>query len=402
MRLKKMQKIMLGSGLFGLLSAFMLILTLSPLLAAKAKTLDSQKGPTWRFATPKDIPAPVQRAAIDPVSGATYLATLFDLFEVKNGQVMSIAERPHQSARLLLAPDGGVYAWLIPNENQGPLVTVRLVDISGEHLSELRLDKAPYGFGGLHLGSRGRLVVTVSALDDWQGSKGRFLYGFWSRDGKLLKTLERPQKETTIIAADGTSVLLLGMKEALAFSPKGELLWRLEGQFRKAAIAAGGKVALLNPADRKAINSVYVFRGSGKPSVVKMPTPVHKLRLTPDGSTAVVTGSGGRYFFLDPAKGRIDKETRPPFDASLFISDIEFIDHETIAVGVLERHGDPPRHSWPRGGLAVIDRKGKVKFRSHHAIREPFSSRPAVDAAFGTSKFIGFTLDEALQIEIGR
>jgi hypothetical protein len=355
----------------------------------------------WRLATAKDIPAPVQRAAIDPATGVAYLATLAQLYEVRDGRARAVTKRPHHDARLLLAPEGGMYAWLIPDEASERLFFARLVDISGEHLADLEMKKAPYGFGGLYLGTRGRLVVTVSALDDWQGSGGRFLYGFWSRDGSLLGTVLRPEREIGIVAADGRAFLLLGSKEALAFSPTGELLWRLDGRYRKAAIAADGTIALLNPAGREEIDHVHVVRGSGAPAVVTMPTPVHKLRLTPDGSAAVVTGSAGRYFFLDPAKGRFDEGVRLPFDAALFISDVEFVDRDTIAVGVLERHGEPPRHSWPRGALIVVDRKGDITYRSRHQIREPYSSRPAVDVSFGVPKLVGFTLDEVMLVGVG-
>ena len=68
---------------------------------------------------------------------------------------------------------------------------------------------------------------------------------------------------------------------------------------------------------------------------------------------------------------------------------------------MLERHGDPPQHSWPRGGVVVVNRKGDVLFQSQHPIREPFSSRPAIDAAFGIPTLIGFTLDTAFLVELG-
>ncbi len=384
----------------GLVTVGIVIVALVTGLTTEARARAPQTAATWQLATAKDIPAPVQRAAFDPGSETAYLATLTNLYEVRNGRARSIAKMPRHGARLLLAPGGGMYAWLIPDDKPADLFTVQLVDISGEFLADLQLEKAPYGFGGLHLGARGRLVVTVSALDDWQGGHGRFLYAFWSRDGRLLGTVVRPEKEIGIVAADGTSILLLGEKEALAFSADGEILWRLDGRYRKGAIAAGGKLALLNPADREAIDRVHVYTGSAGPRVVTMPTPVHKLRLTPDGSAAVVTGSGGRYFFLDPAGGRFDEGKRLPFDAALFISDIEFIDHGTLAIGVLERNGDPPQHSWPRGGLVVVDRGGDVLFQSHHLIREPFSSRPAIDAVYGLPMLIGFTLDEALLVEL--
>lgn len=357
---------------------------------------------TWVLRTPGEIPAPVQRAAIDPDHRTAYLATQTNLFTVRDGVAKSLTKQPTPNTEIALAPGGSVYALLEPaNGGPAPLWNIQLRKITGESLAQLKPKEAPFGFGGIYLGFRGKLIVTVTAIDDWRGIRGRYRFTFWDVDGRVLKTVIRPTREIGIMASDGSSFLLLGKKEATAYSPDGELLWRLDGSFRKGTIARGGGLALLNPSARKAINQVHVFTGSGKLAKLEMPTPVHRLRLAPDG-TAVVGGDRGRYFFLDPNKAAFKEGPQLPFKAGLFITDLGFVNKDTLAVGVLLREGKPPGHSWPRGGLIVINRDGKVLFKEEYAISKQISSRPGVDVTFGVPTVIGFTLDKAVRIELGQ
>jgi hypothetical protein len=357
--------------------------------------------------------APVQSAAFDRERGTVYLATLGNLFEVRDGMPHLVAEPPVSGAQILLAPGGELFAWLLPNDQSFPEVIserrepvavggpylVNLMDLSGERLTELRHEKPPFGCGALILGHQGRIIVTIAALDDWQGVHGRYRYTFWRRDGEMLANVVRPEREIPVAGADGRSLLLLGKKEALAYTNDGKLIWRLDGRFRKAAIGSWGKLALLNPADKKAINQVLIYDGS-EPKVAEIPTPVHHLRLAPDGSTAVVGGDRGRYFFLEPGGAQVKEGRRLPFEANLFISDLELIDRETVAVGVLLGMGEPPRQTWARGGLVVVNRDGKIQYRSEHTISEPLASRPGLDATYELPYVIGFTLDMAVLVEL--
>lgn len=350
----------------------------------------------------RELGAPTQAAAFDPKSHAIYLATLSSLYEVSDGKIKPIDKAPAPNSQIMLAPGGGIYAWLIPDQKSNGLYIIHLMDIRGKQLSELRLKEEPYGFGALVLGFKGKTIVTITALDDHEGAHGRFQYTFWNRDGRLLEKVILPESAIPIVGADGLSLLLLGPQEATAYSPEGKQLWRLNGQFRKAAIARSGQLALLNPAPRDSIDQVHVFTGSQRPSVVKMPTPVRYLRVTPDGSAAVVCGAGGRYFHFDPASSRFEEGTRLPFKAELFISDIEMVDRDTLAIGVLQQEGKPPGHTWPSGGLVVINRKGDVLFRTEYPVRKPLAYRPGVDVTFGNPTIIGYTLDTTSIVRLGR
>lgn len=356
----------------------------------------------WELQNQRDLSGAVQSASFDADHRTAYLATLANLYEVRDGKAASIAKPPAPDAQMQLAPGGKIYAWLVPDEKAQGLYLVHLMDTTGARLAELRLGESPYGFGALILGFEGRLIVTVTPLDDWQGVHGRFQYTFWSRDGRELGKVIHPEREIPIAGEDGESFLLLGEKQAAAFSPEGKLLWRADGRFRKGTIARRGGLALLNPAPREAIDQVHVFTGSGRPAVIKMPTPVHHLRIAPDGSVAVVGGDRGRYFYLDPASGKVVEGARLPFKTEVFLSDIKLVGRDTLAIGVLQRQGDPPRHTWPRGAVVVITRAGKVLFRAEYPIREPLASRPAVDATFGVPVVVAFTLDATALIKLGR
>lgn len=361
-----------------------------------------EKKLSWQLSTRRDLPAPVQQAVIDPRLRTVHLATLGSLYEVRDAKAVALIKRPAPEARIMLAPGGGVYAWLIPNRKPEALYSAQLKDMGGNVLANLTIEEPPYGFSILCLGFRGRLIVTATPLDDWQGIRGRYLYTFWNVEGKVLRKLVRSTRGIGILSGDGTAFLLLDEKEATAYSPDGTLLWRLDGKYRKGAIADAGKLALLNPAPREEIDCVHLFTGSAKPTVLRVPTPVHHLRVAPDGSVGVVGGDRGRYFFLDPGAGKLEEGKRLPFAAELFLTDLELVNRETLALGVLLRQGDRPRHTWPRGGLVVVSRRGEILFRREYPIREPLSSRPAVDVTFGVPTAIGFTLDTIVSIDLGQ
>ena len=390
------------TGTKGIISIVLFLITCI-ILVTYAHAQTNQQGSrkhAWEISNQRDLGAAVQSAAFDPKYNSVYLATLVNLFEVRDGKATSIAKSPTPGSQLQLAPGGNIYAWLFTEEKSRGLYFGYLMDIQGNRLAELRLDSPPYGFGALVLGLEGKLILTATPLDDWQGVHGRFRYTFWSKDGHVLETVIRSEREIPIASVDGGAVLLLGRKESTAYSPEGKLMWRTRGSFRKGAIARGGQLALLNPAGQDEINQVYVVTGSGQPTVVKLPTPVHHLRIAPDGSVAVIGGDSGRYFFLDTASGKLEEGKRLPFDNALFISDINLVNRDLVAIGVLQREGKPPQHKWPRGSLVVINRKGEVLFQTEYSIREPLSSRPAVVTTFEDSNVIAFTLDKTILVRL--
>lgn len=354
----------------------------------------------WQLFTDQDYSGPVQRGAV--AGEVVYLATMATLYEVKDNVVRVIGERPDEEARLALAPGGEVYACLIHNPDWHGLFSILLMDIPGRRLAKLRLEEFPYGFGALYLGFQGNLIVTASPLDDWQGLDGRFQYTFWSLEGKVLDTVILTGQQLGVLDPSGMAILLLGEEGATAFSASGKGLWRFPGQFRKAAIAKNGGLALLNPASREAIDRVFIYDGSGEPTIVHVPTPVHNLIAVPDGSLAVIVGDQGRYYYLDPVTADLQEGPLLPLEGTFYIFDAEFVDDETLALGVLRRAGKPPEHTWPDGSIIVVDREGNIAFQKTFSIREPIASVPAIDVAFGDQFVVGYTQDTTILVDLGQ
>jgi len=354
----------------------------------------------WQLFTDEDYVGPVQRAAVAEDGRTVYLATTATLYEVQGGAVQMLAQRPEEEARLALAPGGEVYAWLIPDSEWQGLFYVRLMDMSGQQLAELQLDEFPQGFGGLYLGFQGGLILTVSPLDDWEGVSGEFLYAFWGRDGERLADIVLP-RQLGFPDPNGTAILLLDQEEAVAYSSSGEELWRLSGQYRAAALAQDGNLALLNPDATAAIDEVHIFTGGDEPTVVQIATPVHDMILVPDGSRALIVGDQGRYWYLDPLSADLQEGPPLPYGQSFYISDAEFLSDDVVALSGLHREGQPPNHTWPSGTIVVLDQTGAEFFEQSFDIREPLAHIPAIDVTFGQSLFVGYTEDTTILVDLG-
>ena len=199
-------------------AVFVLLLVACPGKIAAHPPPQTQGEVVWQLDTHDGLPAPVQRAAFDPQRGTALLATLGGLYEVVDSTIRPIAERPAPEAKMTLAPGGGLYVWRTPSDGPEALWAADVFDIDGNLLGSLRPAEDPGGFGALLLGNMGRLIVTVLAIDDWRGTHGRFLYTFWSREGEILNRVERPSQESAVVAADGTSLLLLGEDSASAYA----------------------------------------------------------------------------------------------------------------------------------------------------------------------------------------
>jgi len=366
----------------------------SPTLTPAAATV------AWQLFTDQDYVGPVQRAAVVEGGQAVYLATLAALYRADHVGLQLAAQAPEEEARLALAPGGEVYAWLIPEVEWQGLFYIRLMDMSGQQLAELKLDEFPYGFGTLYLAFHGQLILTASPLDDWEGMSGAFLYTFWSRDGERLADMVLP-RQLGFLDASGTAIVLLGQEEAVAFSSDGDELWRLSGQYRAAALAQDGSLALLNPEATASIDEVHIFNGSDEPTVVQIATAVHDLRMVPDGSLALVIGDQGRYWYLDPLSADLQEAPLLPYGGTFYISDAEFLTHDWIALSGLHQEGEPPNHTWPSGTILVLDRAGSKAFEQTFDIREPLAHIPAIDATFGQSLFVAYTEDTTLLVDLG-
>ena len=359
----------------------------------------------WRLNTDIHYQGPVQRSVVDFENKVVYLATLTSLYGVREGKVEEIARRPEKEkeARLLLAPGGDVYAWLLPDSHGRGLFYIRLFNISGGIIAELRLKDFPYGFNAFYMGFKGRILVTASPLDDRDGIGGRFQYTFWNQQGDILKRLPMDGQQTCVLDGAGTTILFLGKKEAVAYSPRGDKLWGLPDRFRKAAVTREGRLALLNPSSREQINQVVVYEAGKKPETATIKTPVHGLTLTPDGSSAVVVGDQGRYFFLDPSTLNVQEGQRLQsigLEGVFYITNLRFVNPQMLAMGILHRQGQPPKATWPRSTILFMDREGNVAFRTALEIRRATAFDPKVEVAFGSRFIVAYTEETALLIDL--
>ncbi len=241
---------------------------------------------------------------------------------------------------------------------------MRDLNDSGQVRANLGDPSLTRGFTSLHVGYRGRIVVTAAPLQNAEGLKGIFQFAFWSRGGDLHKSVKLEGPRTGIVDEKGESILLLGQSDALAFDHNGNELWRVAGSFRKGVLAAGGSLALINPS--KAINEVHVVR-SGTVTIVTLPGPVHELAATPDGSLAAIATDGGKVSFIltgSCSAGACPVQPMPAlaFGGTYYITAIKFIDRANIALGVIEASGTPPNVSFDRGHVivAAMDAPGEV------------------------------------------
>jgi hypothetical protein len=355
----------------------------------------------WQLHGGKDFLGPVQKVAVDSDGKVAYLATRVNLYEIRNGSVRIFAEGPKKEARLALAPGGSVYGWLLPDPRRHGFY-VTLFNISGSKIGDLKLEDFPYTFSILYLGLTGKLIVTASPLDDQEGIRGRFQFNFWNQKAEMLRKLVLNGRQIGIVDSRGETILLMGKEEAVAYSASGRELWRLPGGFSKGNIAGGGRVALLNPSSLERLNQVFIYRAGEKPAVINIPTPVHDFALIPDGSLAVVVGNEGRYFFLDTSTGNVREGNQLPLQGDFYITNLKFVDKNTLAMGVLHRKGEPPKVTWPTGTILVIDLEGKVAFQKELSIQQASSLDPTIEAVFGNRFIVGHTKETLLLIELGR
>ncbi|MBI3187077.1 MAG: hypothetical protein HYZ31_04275 [Gammaproteobacteria bacterium] len=338
--------------------------------------------------------------SIGTTADDVYLTDTKNLYNIREGKPLLVAKTPQDDAYLQLAPGGKVYAWLVPNPAWQGLSSIQLMSMPYKKVSELHLDEFPYGFGALILGYEGNIIVGVSPLDDWQGLTGRFQFTFYNREGKLLKKLILPKPYTWVLDPLGNALLLLGTDDAIAFDATGERLWQINGRFRKAAIADAGKLALLNPVTHDDIDKVLIYTGLDKPVSLQLPTPVHQLSLTPDGKLGVIVGDKARYFLMDTHNKKLDEGAKLDLPGVSFISDIQILNKNTFAIGLLHRSGEPPLHTWTTGSIVTVDRDGRVIFKKSFMIRKPLAAFPSITTRYDTKMFIGRTVDEAVFVDL--
>lgn len=350
----------------------------------------------------------VERITFDQ-KGEAWMGTTQVLYRVADGQAQAMDAAPTSDRQLALSPGGGVYAWLARGRAPAGLFTVELMEIPKKSLAELRLPEPPFGFGALFLGGTGGLIVTATPLDNQEGLEGRFLYVFWSRDGRILSrvTLEGPR--LGVVDVNGDALLLLGPADALAFRNDGRQLWRLDGRYRKASLAAKGRIALLNPAAPESLDEVHVFR-NGKVTRLTMPAPVYEFALTGNGALAAVGIGTGAILFVEPRSCNTStcKPPRPAAgiaaDASLRITSLGFVDASTLAVGRILRVGEAPAYSYPEGRVLVVPTfpttTNEPPFEVKLPLAQPATWAPMVDVTYGRQTFGAHTTDRAVVVSL--
>jgi len=406
-----------------------LILSVISYMVGYANNLSASPDPkgrvVWELLRAQDYEGPIQRGTVDAEGRIAYLATRGKLYQIQTQDgrpvVRPIAEKPKKGpdqdimkkAFLALAPGGGVYAWMIPHPFGRGLFFVRLFDLSGNQIGELNLKDFPYGFGSLYLGFQGKIIVTTSPLEDWQGIRGRFQFTFWGKDGTILNK-ERvilDGRHMATLDPAGESILFLGDNRAKAYNAFGVKLWEHQGSFRKGAIAQKGYLALLNPSSPEKIKQLVIVKKklleppevSPTTKPVIFPSAVHGLTLTPDGSSAAVIGDEGYYSYLDTSAGEL-KEVKKPLvpekESSFYIFNSKFVNANSLALGIQRRVGKPPKDTWKDCKIIIVDREGNTLFEKEYPLREAISSIPGIDVTFDNHFVVGFTQDTVVLVEL--
>ena len=350
---------------------------------------------------PGDFQGLVRRTVVDQ-QGFPWIATTKALFKVSHDIAVDVESVGGPDSQITLMPGGDLYASLTAEQSGRFGVQLRDLNDSGQVRANLGDPSLTRGFTSLHVGYRGRIVVTAAPLQNAEGLKGIFQFAFWSRGGDLHKSVELEGPRTGIVDEKGESILLLGQSDALAFDHNGNELWRVAGSFRKGVLAAGGSLALINPS--KAINEVHVVR-SGTVTIVTLPGPVHELAATPDGSLAAIATDGGKVSFIltgSCSAGACPVQPMPAlaFGGTYYITAIKFIDRANIALGVIEASGTPPNVSFDRGHVIVAAMDAQVKFRKSMRLAPNAGWSPLLDVTFGESKFSAYTQDAVFVVKV--
>ncbi|MHB0971328.1 MAG: hypothetical protein ACYC7A_11310 [Thermoanaerobaculia bacterium] len=384
-------------------SMFKATLMLVLLLAAVA--LSAQPRPpsnlpgtiVWEVDAERGLRGHVLSAAVEDESHV-FLATGSHLFLVRDGKAEVVSAPPVDDASLVLAPGGRLYGYLIPRKNAGTLFDAQIRFTDSARVIELQVRDEENGFLALWLGYRGSLIVTVTPLGDWQALRGPFRYTFWSADGQVLGEFDRADRAIPAFDPSGGAILLLEPRMAVAFSAKGERFWEVEGTFRKAAIAASGSVALLNP--KRAIRDIIVVGANRQRVRVALETPVHHLALSPDGVTAFAAGDRGTFAFFNPRRPRVRAPRRVPLAENPYVFDVQFLTADTVTLGILHR-ADVKRGVWLRGSYAAINQKGALLFARTFEVEQPATDQIDVAPLYGSQFFVGFNDTRALLARVG-
>ncbi len=195
-----------------------------------------------------------------------------------------------------------------------------------------RLSRDDRSFSDLVLGGAGELILSTSHSSASPSDKGPYDFDFWSSSGKLLGRFVSDEPARPIVDPVGSSVILLLDSSVLAFDSTGTRLWDLKGRYRKAVTSAGSGVTLLNPRDRAHINQVHVVE-KGSHKVIELPFAVHEFVLSREGTRAAIAAGEGMLYFMDVKSSSVT-EVSLPIPQRHFITDLEFVDSDVVALSV--------------------------------------------------------------------
>lgn len=378
---------------------------LTQLVSACATPSPPRVSLVTEFRLGADYQGAVQRVAFD-TAGEAWLATTRALYRAKGGSLEAVDSVAQQSRRLALASGGNLYAWLGQGEAPAGLFTIELVEMPKKPIAKLRLAEFPHGFASIFFGGDGRLIVTISPLDDAEGLRGSFLYVFWSREGNELSRVVLDKRLAPVMDATGEAMLLLGESDAIAFRNDGRRLWTVDGRFRKAALANKGTTALLNPADGPAINEVRVY-DRGRWTTVSLRDPVYELALSPDGSLGAVGIGTGEILLVAPPSCNTTT-CKPPkkvagLDESLTyrVTSLRFVDAKTLAIGRIQREGSEANVVYPAAEVAVTSiGSNQPLFRRVIPLEQPATWAPTLDTTSGVRAFAAYSARTTLVVRL--
>jgi hypothetical protein len=227
------------------------------------------------------------------------------------------------------------------------------------------------------MGGNGRLIVTISPLNDPEGRRGDFLYVFWSRDGRELSRVTLDKRLAPIVDVTGEAMLVMGESDAIAFRNDGQQLWKVDGRFRNGALASKGEIALLNPADAHAIREVRVYN-QGKLASLTLSAPVSELALTGDGSLGAVGIGDGDVLLITPHSCNTRKcrapQQIPGLDRSTIyrVTALRFMDANTLAIGRIQRVDSGDKVTYPAAEVVATSiGSAKPLFRRLIPLKQP-------------------------------
>jgi hypothetical protein len=352
----------------------------------------------------RDFQGRIRHATVDQ-HGTAWFSTYRDLLKVERGRAVVVVPGVPNGPLVAVAPGGERYALLDSRRAAYGQFAVELLDLNrpASSLAVLQATEPPFGFGALHVGRSGRILVGVTALDDPEGLKGDFRHTFWSNDGKDQVSAVLEGSRIGILDEQGESILLIGDSDAAAFRNDGTLLWTVNGNFRKGALAQAGETALLNPVG--GIDEVHLIRSGSSTQILRMPAPVYDLAITPDGTLGAVAAGAGRIFIIE-LQSCPGKACRPrqlpalPVIGTHYVTSLRFISGRSLALGVIQAAGAGPFRRFYGGIVLVLATTGALEFQDAIELPEPATWSPSLDVTFGSPVFAAYTPKSVMVVRV--